>query len=65
MKAKELLEQKHVEYNILCVLTNELAKEPELPKICGSCKYLKACQGGYKRMRDIMYADSGGSGLRL
>jgi len=29
MKNKELLEKKQVEYNILCVLTNALAKEPD------------------------------------
>jgi uncharacterized protein len=34
-------------------------EKPELPKICGSCKYLKACQGGCKRMRNVVYADCG------
>ena len=29
MRSKELLDNKHVNYNILCVLTNDLAKEPE------------------------------------
>ena len=29
LQSKDLLEKNHVEYNILCVLTNDLAKEPE------------------------------------
>jgi len=29
MQSKELLEENHVEYNILCVLTNDIANEPD------------------------------------
>jgi len=29
MQSKELLEKNHVDYNVLCVLTSDLAKEPE------------------------------------
>jgi uncharacterized protein len=33
--------------------------KPELPEICGPCKYLKVCQGGCKRMQNVMYVDRG------
>ena len=29
LRSKELMEKNHVEYNVLCVLTNDLAKEPD------------------------------------
>jgi len=36
-----------------------LYEKPELPEICGSCRFLKACRGGCKRMRNVMYASPG------
>jgi len=39
----------------------------ELPKICSSCKFVRACRGGCKRMRNVMYSGAGGivCGLRV
>jgi len=36
-----------------------LNERPQLPPICGSCNYIKACRGGCKRMRNVMYAGQG------
>jgi uncharacterized protein len=36
-----------------------LNEKPELPELCGSCRYLKACGGGCKRMRKVVYAGKG------
>jgi len=38
-----------------------LNEKPELPKICGSCRFLRACRGGCKRMRNAMYAGTSGA----
>lgn len=32
-----------------------LKEERSLPKLCLSCPYLRACRGGCKRMRNVMY----------
>ena len=37
-----------------------LNEKPELPKICETCRFFKACRGGCKRMRNVMYAGQGG-----
>ena len=44
-----------------------LISKPELPKICGSCRFLSACNGGCKRMRNIMYTGEGAAicGFRI
>ena len=36
-----------------------ILEKPQLPKICDSCRFLRACQGGCKRMRNVMYAGAG------
>ena len=33
-----------------------LGEKPKLPKICATCGFFKACRGGCKRMRNVMYA---------
>ena len=33
-----------------------LSEKIEMPKLCQSCRFLKACRGGCKRMRNVMYA---------
>ena len=40
---------------------NFLHEKPELPAICKSCRFFKACRGGCKRMRNVMYAGAGGA----
>ena len=40
---------------------NFLNEKPELPKICESCRFFRACRGGCKRMRNVMYAGAGGA----
>jgi uncharacterized protein len=38
-----------------------LLEQRSLPKICFSCPYAKMCNGGCKRMRDVMYYGATGS----
>ena len=33
-----------------------LSEKIEMPKLCRSCRFSKACRGGCKRMRNVMYA---------
>jgi len=41
-----------------------LREKPEPSKICESCRFFKACRGGCKRMRNVMYAGAGICGYR-
>jgi uncharacterized protein len=42
-----------------------LLQRPPLPGLCLSCPYLGRCNGGCKRMKDVMYYGSGICGYRL
>jgi uncharacterized protein len=37
-----------------------LNEKPEMPKLCGDCRFWRACRGGCRRMRNVMYAGPGG-----
>ena len=41
------------------LVRNFLDEKPDLPQICDSCRFFKACRGGCKRMRNVMYAGAG------
>ena len=36
-----------------------VTKRPQLPKLCDGCEFFDSCQGGCKRMLDVIYAGNG------
>jgi len=66
-KIGDLTESTPREINAAGKTGNFLNEKPSLAAICKSCDFLSACGGGCKRMRNVMYAGTGGTvcGFRL